>query len=638
MTAVTILTPALLVLPSPMTGGAAQKPVSATQEAAPLIDPERPEVGDGDVASARDVALAKENTPEVAEKADEPVVLGATARKEITPDLAVIGVTWQGDAPLAVQYRTEGPDGWGAWHGVDTDTGDTGENDGAQVRAGSDPIVLTGAIAVQARILGAEGDEPSDPQLSVIDPGEGRADATADQAGPGAANASAARPTIHSRRAWGADESLRRSGASYGNFRGTIVHHTAGTNNYSQAQVPAILRGIYAFHTRDRGWNDIGYNFLVDKWGRVWEGRAGGMDRAVVGAHASGFNAVTMGISLMGDYSRVQPSAAAIDAMTRTIAWNSSVHGYDPRARFTHNGRSYRNVSGHRDVGSTSCPGLIYNSLTTMATRAASMRGNVGATTPAPQRPGVNPPPATPTAGLNVADAMLLNGSGHLFAVSPSGANNITSARRINAGNWRGFDRIMVSPDFSGDRFPDVISRRASDGALFMHPGAGTGVQSGRQIGQGWGVMSHILAVGDWNGDGRADLVAVHGTTGRLMLYPGAGGGTFGRATQIGQGWGVFSHVLAVGDWDGDGRPDIVGITPRGDAFLYRGTGRGGFHSGRVALGNASGYSRYVGMAGARGILAIRPDGRADMLRSTNNRFTAHQVGPHFRGLHVHAG
>lgn len=637
LTAATLMAPALLVLPAAH-GEPTPEPVETTQEAAPLVDPADPKVGDGDYASSTDLALAKTTTPEVAAKADLHV-LGATGRQEVDEKLAVVGVTWEGSTPLAVQYRTEDAHGWSEWQGIDTGSDGEGADATGRTRNGSDPIVLTGVKAVQARILGAPGEAPRNPTLSVIDPGYGDADANTG-ATAGAAQAAASRPTIHSRAEWGADESLRRGSPSYGVVRGAIVHHTAGTNNYSPSQVPAILRGIYAFHVKDRGWSDIGYNFLVDKWGRVWEGRYGGTSRALIGAQASGFNSVTMGISVMGDYRQVQPSSAAIDAVTRTIAWKASIHGFDPLGRFSWNGATYRNVSGHKDVGQTTCPGLIYGYLPSIAARAAALKGSVGTTGGSPQVGGT-PGTATGTSGgaVNPADAMLLGRTGKLFAVSPSGANGISYARAVDGRNWRGYTAIVPTADLSGDARADLLTLSRSNGRLYLHPGTARGLADRRSLGGGWSGMSHILAPGDWNGDGRADVLAVERASGDLYLYPGTGASRFGKRVRIGQAWGVYSQIAAVGDWTGDGKADLVGVTPSGQAFVYRGNGRGGFPSGaKSSLGSVSQFTRVVGMTGAGRMLGVRADGSAAVLRPAGKGIAATNVAPNFRGLTVFGG
>ena len=96
-------------------------------------------------------------------------------------------------------------------------------------------------------------------------------------------------PQIYSRAQWGADERMRDKGSlHYYEVHAGFVHHTVNANNYTRDEVPGIIRSIYAYHTQSRGWSDIGYNFLVDRFGRIWEGRYGGVDRAVVGAHTLG--------------------------------------------------------------------------------------------------------------------------------------------------------------------------------------------------------------------------------------------------------------------------------------------------------------------------------------------------------------
>ena len=112
-------------------------------------------------------------------------------------------------------------------------------------------------------------------------------------------------PPIISRLSWGANERIRRGSPQYTtSVRFAVVHHTAGSNRYSRSESAAIVRGIQAYHVKSNGWNDIAYNFLVDKYGQVFEGRFGGVTRNVVGAHAQGFNVGSVGVSLLGTYDR----------------------------------------------------------------------------------------------------------------------------------------------------------------------------------------------------------------------------------------------------------------------------------------------------------------------------------------------
>ena len=161
-----------------------------------------------------------------------------------------------------------------------------------------------------------------------------------------------------------------------------FVHHTDTPNGYAPDDVPAIIRSIYTYHVRSNGWNDIGYNFLVDAYGRVFEGRAGGIDRPVIGAHTEGFNAGSVGIAVIGNGSLAPLTAAAREALTNLIAWRLDVAHVDPLGHATMisggsdrfaagKSVSLRVVSGHRDANATDCPGaLIYPELDGIAAAA----------------------------------------------------------------------------------------------------------------------------------------------------------------------------------------------------------------------------------------------------------------------------
>ncbi len=176
-------------------------------------------------------------------------------------------------------------------------------------------------------------------------------------------------PLILSRLAWGANERIRRGRTRYADaLRFAIVHHTAGSNTYTRTQSAAIVRGIQLYHVRSNGWDDIGYNFLVDKYGQVFEGRFGGIDRNVVGAHAAGFNTGSVGVALFGNYDAGAVTPAARTALTRLLAWRLDVGHLDPISltNWTSTGNprfptgapvTLRAISGHRDTGFTSCPG-----------------------------------------------------------------------------------------------------------------------------------------------------------------------------------------------------------------------------------------------------------------------------------------
>ncbi len=187
-------------------------------------------------------------------------------------------------------------------------------------------------------------------------------------------------PAIVPRVGWQADEQIKRAGPSYAAaVRFSLVHHTAGSNGYTAAQSAAVVRAIQIYHVKGNGWNDIGYNFLVDKYGQVFEGRYGGIDRTVVGAHAEGFNTGSVGVAVLGEYSSLAVTGKAKEALAQLLAWRLDVAHVDPGSTvsFPSAGNSrfpagvpvfLRAVSGHRDTGFTDCPGTaLYNLLNGIA-------------------------------------------------------------------------------------------------------------------------------------------------------------------------------------------------------------------------------------------------------------------------------
>jgi hypothetical protein len=153
-----------------------------------------------------------------------------------------------------------------------------------------------------------------------------------------------------------------------------VVHHTVSENSYSPGAVPSLLRSVQAFHMDGNGWDDIGYNFLVDAYGGIWEGRAGGITNAVIGAHAVGANAFGTGVSVIGNFDVAAPPSAVITGLGQILGWKLYVHGVDARARVDFylgegalgGGRvhNFPTIIGHRDVAQTACPGAyLYSQL-----------------------------------------------------------------------------------------------------------------------------------------------------------------------------------------------------------------------------------------------------------------------------------
>ena len=298
-----------------------------------------------------------------------------------TRAFSLMGVTWALDpavraVEVEVRHRSGGR--WSDWEEVEAGSHDgpdarSADSRSGRLRAGTVPIWTGPSDGVQVRVEAVSGAAPRDVLIELVDPGRSPADASvaAVPAPRSTAHADEPAPAIISREQWGADESIRTAAPSYGEtVRVGFVHHTASSNDYTAAQAAAMVRGIYAYHVKSNGWSDIGYNYLVDRFGRAYEGRAGGLDRFVVGAHTGGFNRESVGVSLLGDFSTVPPSATTLDTLTDVLAWKLGAAYRDPavRAVLTSAGGgtskyaagrsvSFDVVSGHRDAGNTSCPG-----------------------------------------------------------------------------------------------------------------------------------------------------------------------------------------------------------------------------------------------------------------------------------------
>ncbi|WP_405509059.1 N-acetylmuramoyl-L-alanine amidase [Streptomyces cyaneofuscatus] len=205
---------------------------------------------------------------------------------------------------------------------------------------------------------------------------------------PGAKPYIGPRPGIVTRKGWGADEKLREKNFAYTKtVKAAFVHHSATGNNYTCKQAPSVLRGIYRYHVKSSGWRDFGYNFAVDKCGNIYEGRAGGVTKAVLGAHTLGFNTNTMGIAVLGSYASTNPPAAAVTAVSKLTAWKLGLFGRNPKGKITlvsGGSNKYKAgvkvkmnvISGHRDGFATECPGArLYKKLGKARTTSAKLQG-----------------------------------------------------------------------------------------------------------------------------------------------------------------------------------------------------------------------------------------------------------------------
>ena len=361
---------------------------------------------------------------------------------------SLIGVVWDdvhAELHGSVQVRTRavGTGAWSAWQDVETHNDDhgadpgTAEGESGKVRGATAPLWVGASDGVEVRVRPETGELvalPEGMRVELVDPGEDpaasdraapggssaagtvlpaltaeetvaqvRAQAQAEvDAGTGAATDAAEvdaagaaakpfigpRPRIITRKGWGASESLREKTFVYTKtVKAAFVHHSATGNSYTCKQAPSVLRSIYRYHVVSSGWRDFGYNFAVDKCGNIYEGRAGGVTRAVLGAHTLGFNTNSMGVAVLGTYSRSTPPAAAVAAIARLTAWKIGLFKGNPKGKVTltsggsgkyKKGKkvSFNVISGHRDGFLTECPGArLYSKLGTARSASAKLQG-----------------------------------------------------------------------------------------------------------------------------------------------------------------------------------------------------------------------------------------------------------------------
>jgi hypothetical protein len=326
------------------------------------------------------------------------LAVAAPLEVPVSAHVTLVGLRWRGSLTPDVRYaRYAGDRRLGPWTALRP--GD----DGARV-AGRDPtrysspIWMDGARSLRLSV----GAGVRDLRAIVVDPGTnppglGRLLATAHRRAVAARrDGTPVQPTIVTRAEWGADESIRRTDPGYAPAVGyAIVHHTDNPNTYTAAEAPAVVRSIYLYHVRSNGWNDIGYNALVDRYGVIYEGRYGGIDRPVIGAQAQGFNTGSVGVALIGTYQTEAPPAVQIASLESYLAWRLDVAHVNPLAPITvvsGGSGSYpagtsvafpRSIVGHRDTGPTDCPGAVVYAMLPAIAQAVDALGGLRIFSPA---------------------------------------------------------------------------------------------------------------------------------------------------------------------------------------------------------------------------------------------------------------
>ncbi|MDO7867487.1 FG-GAP-like repeat-containing protein [Nocardioides jiangxiensis] len=530
-----------------------------------------------------------------------------------------VGVTWKpgtqiDEKDITVQARTSKDGTWSGWTTVHYDEGegpDPGSPDALHARPGTDPLIVGDVDQVQTRVVTAPGVTAPDLEMAVVAPGassgtevekpaitaaggealstsHGDISLQADTITPAAGTTTVPRPTIYSRAQWGADESWRKAAPLYGNIAAGFIHHTVNANDYTADQVPGIIRSIYAYHTKTKGWNDIGYNFLIDRFGRIWEGRYGGVDKDVVPAATQGYNSYSFAASAIGNYEEAQPSSATLDAYARLYAWKLALKGIaaDDTSQYV-GSRYFQAINGHRDAGQTACPGkYLYAQIPGIRTAARKYQlagaSATPTTSPSPTTTATpTPTPVTGTprvpnlAGASYPDLAARRASDGEGVVLPTGGLLSFSSPVAKGTGWSRYDVKVLSPDLTGDGRADMLVRIASTGTAGVRPGAGDGT-FGRAVAPVKTFVGYdrITAAGRFNGDGFGDLVGRSVATGNLVLFKGDGAGHFTK-TAIASGFGDVTRLVVPGDITGDGHPDVLARTTSGRLYRYDGDGHG---------------------------------------------------------------
>src|SRR5919204_2553696 len=315
---------------------------------------------------------------------------GATSRVLRAPRrFDIVGVRGAHAVGLEVRVRRDG-ERFSPWvplavHGDHAPDTGTGERASDPVWAGGcDELQLRAARRPRGRLR---------MHFVAVPPLAGRA-ARARAAATGPKQTSPERgtpPPIIPRAAWGGDSVPPRSPPDYGVVQLAFVHHTVTANDYTPEQSASIVLGIAKYHRDTNGWNDIGYNFLVDRYGQVFEGRAGGVDQAVVGAQAQGYNDQSTGVALLGTFTDVPIPEPAMAAVAQLLGWKMSLHGVPCEGGLTvvSGGGSLnryksgtpvqlQRISGHRDGDATECPGnALYGQLPELRRRSAALAGPI---------------------------------------------------------------------------------------------------------------------------------------------------------------------------------------------------------------------------------------------------------------------
>lgn len=375
--ATALVVPATVVLPTVAVHRATPHPVAPvfTHVALSGVDPVALREEPVPATLTRHFAAARRLGPATAAAraaSSTPAVL--TARLS-TAAYAMVGVTWLPDSlrrDLVVSLRARTDGRWSRWRDLPLEADEpSGRERAGLTRTATAPLWVGPSDGVQVRVDVVSGRLPRGLRVDLVDPGASPADAAIAARPPaGSAFAAAARPDIVTRAEWGADESLRDTHLDMSRtIKAAFVHHTAGSNDYTRAEAPAVIRGLLAYLTGSMGYADIPYNFLVDRFGTIYEGRYGSITTPVRQAATGGFNKDTMSVVAMGNFVSTPAPDAMVHSIAEVLAFRLSQYHRNPfgsKVLVAEDGSSryavgarvrFKEISGHMDSSITACPG-----------------------------------------------------------------------------------------------------------------------------------------------------------------------------------------------------------------------------------------------------------------------------------------
>lgn len=362
------------------------------------------------------------------------VPAGRTASLRAPARFDLLGFTWKGPPALRgdLRVRRDGHS-WSAWQPLPSGGHEReSEEVGGRVTdpvwtGGGDMLELRlrhGVHGLQVHFVNSTGTAtPAARRRSALRRALARdARLPTVRAAPGA-------PPIIPRSAWEGRAGRPSARPLYGEVALAVVHHTESLNDYGPGDSAAMVLAIAMYHRDVRRWDDIGYNFVVDRYGQIFEGRAGGVLEAVAGAHAGGFNQSSTGAAILGSFTGAPPASAATRALARLLAWKLTYHGAPTAGRVVVPDRGTRpdkyrpgdrvrlpRIAGHRDVNATDCPGSrlyqrlpqlrrVVGHLATGQPRADGQPPSLAAAAPAVRR---NAPLGLAGAAGDIADSPVL--------------------------------------------------------------------------------------------------------------------------------------------------------------------------------------------------------------------------------------